>query len=135
MICKAVILLLVLPFEAYNNADAIIRSLYRKYISKKNLLNWIDAAQVEKLMNDKLTTYIKNFKVNYIAAVVLIIFTCVFSKEDYLITIFLSALWFGAPFFMYLLCKTPNPENRVLDEKQKKDIKKIAEDTWEYFYL
>lgn len=40
--------LLLLPQQAIISADAVIRALWRKYVSKKNLLEWTTSAQTEK---------------------------------------------------------------------------------------
>lgn len=40
--------LIFIPFEAYNSLDAIIRTLYRYLVSKKNFLMWDSAEHVER---------------------------------------------------------------------------------------
>ncbi|WMJ23230.1 glucoamylase family protein [Paludicola sp. MB14-C6] len=44
---KAVAELILLPQYAYISLDAGIRGLYRRFISKKNMLEWVTAAQVQ----------------------------------------------------------------------------------------
>lgn len=55
-ILKAFYNLVLLAQEAYCNLDAIIRALYRKYVSHKNLLEWTTAAQGENNSTSMLGT-------------------------------------------------------------------------------
>jgi len=44
---QLILSIICIPHQAYLHSDAIIRTLYRVYLSKKNLLNWETAADVE----------------------------------------------------------------------------------------
>jgi hypothetical protein len=48
VVYKSFIVLSLLPKEAFWYLDAIVRSLYRMLISKKNLLNWITSEEAER---------------------------------------------------------------------------------------
>ena len=45
---QIILTFLFLPHQAYLMADAIVRTLYRKLISHKNLLEWVSAAEAER---------------------------------------------------------------------------------------
>ena len=45
---QIIIIISFIPYQAYLMVDAIIRSLYRMFISKKNLLQWQTAEEAEK---------------------------------------------------------------------------------------
>ncbi len=49
-----------IPHRAYLMIDAIIRTLYRLLISKKNLLEWQTAEEAEKTSRRDLKGYIKS---------------------------------------------------------------------------
>ena len=45
---KSFIVLSILPKEAFLYTDAIVKALYRMFVSHKNLLNWITSEEAEK---------------------------------------------------------------------------------------
>lgn len=51
--------LVFIPFEAYNSLDAIIRTLYRFLVSKKNFLMWDSAEHVERSGVNSIRGYFK----------------------------------------------------------------------------
>ena len=70
---QLIIQLAFLPYSAYMMMDAIIRTLYRVLYSKKNLLEWVTAAEVEKKLKDSMKDYFLRMKASYILTVMLII--------------------------------------------------------------
>jgi cyclic beta-1,2-glucan synthetase len=133
IVTKSFIVLSLLPFEARLYTDSIIRALYRMYISKKNLLNWITAEEIEKTLKNDLKTYFINFKPNYIAATLLIICSLFFRPDHILVASLIAGIWLFAPFLMYTISKGIPSDKKALDEKEKQELKEIAYQTWQYF--
>ena len=123
----------VLPYEAKLYIDSIIRSLYRMYISKKNLLNWITAEEAEKTLSNDLKTYLKNFNINYIVSIFLITYSFIFRPYNIDVAIVVSLVWFFAPFLLYILSRSMKIENKTLNEEERAELKLIAEHIWHYF--
>ena len=55
-----------LPYKAYISAKSIFISIYRMYISKKNLLEWTTSEEAEKKSKDDILSYYKNMYINVI---------------------------------------------------------------------
>ena len=133
VVLKSIVVLSLLPYESYLYIDAIIKSLYRMYISKKNLLNWITAEEVEAISKNDVITYLKEFTPNYVGSFILIFLTYYF-KNDYLyLSIIISSIWVFAPILMYLLGRQIKQEIKDVNEVKKQEIKEIAERTWKFF--
>jgi cyclic beta-1,2-glucan synthetase len=130
---KSFIVLAVLPYEAKLYVDSIIRALYRMYISKKNLLNWITAEEVEKVLKNDLKTYLRNFKINYLLAIILLVYCLMYKIDNIFVTLVIFLTWIGAPFLLFIISKDIGYEESGLDEKRKQQIKDIAIKTWKYF--
>ena len=62
-----------LPYMAYLMCDAIFRTLYRLFVSKKNLLEWQTAADVEAQSDKSLKSYIKTMWVGSAIAIVILV--------------------------------------------------------------
>ena len=65
---KSFIVLSILPKEAFLYTDAIVKALYRMFVSHKNLLNWITSEEAEKMTKNTLPSYFANFKANIITS-------------------------------------------------------------------
>lgn len=48
---------IMLPREAYNNADALLRAFFRLAVSRKHLLQWTTAADSEKYKNNQISWF------------------------------------------------------------------------------
>src|SRR5690625_5291344 len=55
---------LFMPHQAYLSLDAIFRTLWRMYVSRKNLLEWTSASQVERESHDTFRQYWEKMWVN-----------------------------------------------------------------------
>jgi len=50
--------ILLLPHQAYLMTDAIVRTIYRKLISRKRLLEWVTAADARRLRENDLAAFL-----------------------------------------------------------------------------
>ncbi len=50
---------MLLPHQAFLMVDAIVRTIYRKLISQRRLLEWVTAAQAESTARHDLTTFLR----------------------------------------------------------------------------
>jgi hypothetical protein len=53
------LLFIFLPYQSYVQTKSILKTLYRIFISKKNLLEWVTAADAEKFSKNTLGSYYK----------------------------------------------------------------------------
>ena len=56
---QALLALIFLPHQAFLSADAIVRTLFRMVVSRKNLLEWQSASMVERNVTDVVTATTK----------------------------------------------------------------------------
>ncbi|MDD2469857.1 MAG: glucoamylase family protein, partial [Bacilli bacterium] len=133
VINKSYITLTVLPYEAYLYLDSIIKSLYRMFVSKKKLLNWITAEEIEKTLKNNLETYLKTFKINYICSVLLVVGCAIYKPNDIVIAAIIASVWFLAPIVMYFMSQKLVLDQKSLDKHETKDIINLATRTWQYF--
>ena len=130
LILRSYIVLATLPFYTKLYMDAFFRTLYRLFISHKNLLNWITAEEVEKTVKGDLGSYIRNFVPNIIAAVILIVITIFTGNYGVLI---LAIVFLSAPFVLYKVSLDIDHNKVELKDSKVEDIKDVAYKTWLYF--
>jgi cellobiose phosphorylase len=123
-----------LPHQAFISLDAIFRSLYRLFVSKKHLLEWTTATQVEKEhANGSIWDYWKKMMPNLIWSGLCLGLVSIFSASVLFIAIPICLGWFVAPYGMYFLGRPVESEKYSLSKKEYKELRQYARRTWHFF--
>ena len=120
----------ILPYRAYIAGDAIFRTLYRLYVSKKSMLEWKTAEAVEKTLTNSLSSYYKRMWFAPASAILLVLFT---RKDFFTYSVIVGVFWFIAPLIGYLLGLSERKESEVLNQKEIQELRLISRKTWRYF--
>ena len=129
---RALIILGTMPYKAYVLAKSIIKTIYRKHISKKHLLEWMTSEEAEKQAKTSVISYYNQMAVNVLAGI------CAISiglLEESVFSVVLGAYFIAIPFIMYYVSKEkekPEPIQK-LDKQEQEYIKEIGRKTWNYF--
>ncbi len=113
----------LLPVECYQVIDAIVRTLHRLYISRKNLLSWVTAADAERTGADNM---IKT--PGRIAAILML--PALLRPEFILPTVALAALFLTAEM---QVANGAEDEPYRFEEDERELLKNLAWDTWAFF--
>jgi len=111
-----------LPHKAFVQLDAIIKTLYRLFISKKHLLEWTTAEELEKSSKTDLKSYYRLMITNVILGVIVITVNAV-----------IGMLFLIAPIFAYYISKEIKPKKEYVKNKDKEFVKGVAKKTWIFF--
>lgn len=133
---KMVFNIITIPYKAWITFDAFITSLYRMLISKKKLLEWTTAENIEKNAKDKLYFVYRNMWPNIILGFILIIYSIVDDISIYKNAFILSMgiFFLIAPYSAYIMSKKVIFEkSKDLDKKEREDILEIGRATWRFF--
>ena len=122
---------ITMPYVAYMHLNAMCKSLYRMFVSHKNLLNWVTAEDAAKTISNKLSTYIKVFKPNYVIAIIFVILSIIY-PESLVIGLILIICMLIAPF---VLCRVSKEKKHInsLSTKSNEELTDVAKRTWEFF--
>ena len=118
-----------LPYQAWVNADAAVRTLYRLFISRKNLLEWTTAAEAEKKAGDN---YQRQFQPALLAAAAIILPLAILRPLSLVIYLPLLSLWLYSP----VLARRVNQREEAGEKLQEEDralLRKLARVTWHYY--
>ena len=130
---RTLITFITIPYYSYIYLDALFKSLYRMNISHKNLLNWLTAEDAAKTIKKDLFSYIKQFKVNYLATIALIVFSVLFTPRYLWVAILISIGFATAPIILWSFSKRKDIVLDGLNSSQNDKLKDIAYRTWLYF--
>ncbi|MCY6356795.1 GH36-type glycosyl hydrolase domain-containing protein [Clostridium sp. ZS2-4] len=122
-----------LPYTAYLMVDAIIRTVYRLSISKKNLLEWQPAADVEAKSGKNLSNYVSSMWPSSLISVVILLAAFSKSPNSGIFMIPSCALWFINPYIAYYISKDAKKEEFKATASQEKMLRRISRKTWAYF--
>lgn len=124
---------ILLPYEAYINLDAIVRTLSRLLVTHKGLLEWqtsMDSEQTKRA--DLIGFYISMWISPFIACITGLALT-LFTPNLFVYILPILVLWLLAPWLAWLLSqpiKIPPPD---LSAIQLSFLKQAARRTWHYF--
>ncbi len=121
------------PYQGYLMADAIIKTLGRVLITKKNLLEWVTAADMELALKNDLSSYYRRmwFAPLYGAVVLAAV---VFSYQGYfLLTLAFFTIWLLSPWVACYISRPAKYKKDVLSEEKLYELRLLSRKTWCYF--
>lgn len=123
----------VLAYQAYSNSDAIIRTLYRKFVSHKSLLEWKTAAQSEKEYQHHQTSYLRSMRVSMVLSFLGLALVLWIRPSALLIAAPFLLVWMFSPFVAYRISLRPRTTKTPLAGPDTKLARMIARRTWRFF--
>ena len=133
IVARVIMSFITIPYYSYLYLNATCKSLYRMFVSHKNLLNWITSEDAAKTTKNDLKTYILNFKANYVVVALLIVAGLVLGFKYSISITILCILFLIAPFVMWLVSQKQKKQLIELNKNEKADLKEVAFKTWLYF--
>lgn len=130
VLTRSYIVLATIPYYTRLYMDAFFRTMYRLFISHRNLLNWITAEEVGKVVKSDLKSYIKNFAPNIYTALILIVLGLCLSNWY---SIVLGFIFLTAPFVLYKVSLDIKDDKKELKETEVEEVREVAYKTWKYF--
>ncbi len=125
---------ILLAYQAWLMSDAILRTLARIFVTRKNLLQWITAAQAKSAVDlDIFGVYKRMFASVALALGALLI--VLFVRHTALpAAIPFVALWVAAPAVARWISLPPSlPEIETLSSKDAKTLRLTSRSTWRFF--
>lgn len=126
----------VLPYKAYVSLIAIMKTVYRKWITHKKLLEWMTSEEAEKQAKNNVISYMKQMWFNMVLGVLTILIG-IGSKStfSFLLGAIIGGLWLFAPFMMWYISqeKKEIPAIEILNEAEKKYMLEVGKKTWVFF--
>lgn len=123
-----------LPDEARRNLDAITRTVYRVFVSRRTLLEWTTAAQTGRRPRLTLTGFYREMAGGTAVAAALLLGAFLVAPGSWPVTMALAMLWLAAPAIALRASRADARATReVLTSSEAKDLRLIARRTWRFF--
>ena len=135
MLYRAFLEFTITPYRGYVASDAIIRTLYRIFISKKNLLRWNTAEAVDASIVNTRRGYFLTMWSSLLPAFVLVVilFTGYFSPAGMFLTAMVIAVWSFAFEIAYRISQPDEKHHRKNKALDRELLLDTARRTWQFF--
>lgn len=130
---QAMLQLVFLPYHAGVCLDAIVRTLYRVFISKKHLLEWESAATVEHRMSNTPMQAVRTFWLVELFTIALTIGLAIWMPVGLLWASPFLLGWLLSPFVAYFVSAPITVQEVVLTAEEQKYLEGIVQKTWLFF--
>ncbi len=127
------IVVAVLAYQAYSNSDAVVRTLYRKLVSHKNMLEWKTAAQSERDNPHDQASYFRAMGAAIVLSVITMLLVFWFRPSGLFIAAPFLLVWIFSPFIAYRIGLRPPNTQLPLNGIDIKMARMIARRTWRFF--
>lgn len=126
--------IVTLPFQSILMLDAIGRSLYRLFISKRKLLEWVTSAEAERNSQRKEASVLLGMTGGYFL-IVLFLAAAIFSESlpVQISGIALSVLWACAPFVIKWLNQPAPQEGISFSSSEREELRALSQQIWNFY--
>ena len=132
-ILQSLVVIISLAHQAYLRTDAIIRTLYRRHVSHRHLLEWQTSAQVEQNQAQGLASMFRFMWPALLLSCVSGGFLLLVRPEALLVAAPFLLAWLLSPFIMFRANRPPVVQTERLTRAQALEARLIARRTWSFF--
>lgn len=122
-----------LPYFSYTMLNAVIKTLYRVYISKKNLLEWVTAADAEKNSKNDLPSYIMRMLPSLLCILLILILVPIYKPVNILPAASLLIIWGASPYIAYYISQPDSIKGYLPEEQDVKLLRRLCRKTWSFY--
>ncbi|HEX3015286.1 MAG TPA: glucoamylase family protein, partial [Desulfobacteria bacterium] len=125
--------LMFLPYQAYIQLDAIVRSIWRQAVSHRHLLEWEPAAETERRLDCSLRT---SWQLMWPAIAFILAYTAALFVINSLRGsqfMALAVLWLLSPWVAYRISRPAPDKEEMLPEDARRDLRHFARQIWAFF--
>src|ERR1043165_241240 len=113
--------------------DAIVRALYRQLISRKNLLEWVSAAEAKKSLRNGIGSFVRFMLPALVLTLIALALTMSLKPAGLPVMGTLFVVWMLSPFIAYLVSKPRAAERKILSTDDAAFVRLVARRTWRFF--
>ncbi|MGL4847990.1 MAG: GH36-type glycosyl hydrolase domain-containing protein, partial [Clostridium sp.] len=129
---EVILIVAFIPYQGLISLDAIIKSLYRLFISKKKLLEWKASDLEDKEERININYYAGTMYLSILFGIVTIFLSYRGDEVVSVLVFFIGILWILAPFMALDLSKEIENEEYI-SRKDTDFLLNTAKDTWKYY--
>ena len=133
LLYQAGLTFLFLPYQAYSMVKAASLTLWRVYVSRKNMLEWITSADSDANQNESLSGYYGKMHASIWEALTVALLVIRFHPQLTIAGVLLFVAWSVSPCIAYHISKDYEKVGRQASEEEMRELRRTARYTWRYF--
>jgi cyclic beta-1,2-glucan synthetase len=122
-----------LAHQAWLMCDAIVRALYRQVISRRNLLEWVSAAEAEKSVRNEVGSFVRFMLPALVLTLIALGLTMRLKPAGLPVMGTLFVVWMLSPFIAYFVSRPRAAERKLLSADDSAFVRLIARRIWRFF--
>jgi len=123
-----------LAHQSWSMLDAVARTLFRMWVSHRNLLEWVTAAQAQRRSRLSAAGIYRRMLGSLFAAVGVVAVAAWIGGDAWWLSLPFAALWIAAPAIASVISASPAVAGRVaLSADEAHSLRLVARRTWRYF--
>jgi len=130
---QGVLSLAFLPHQAWSMLVAISVTTIRVLITRKNLLEWVTSADMDRSQKNTLAAYMKSMSASFLAPAAILGLAAAFRPETALYVLPFVLFWTFAPWLAFGVSRNVEPSVMKLAGSDEQNLGRIARRTWRYF--
>ncbi len=130
---QSAFMVISLPYEAFYSVDAILRTCWRLFFSKKRLLEWNSPVKDEYRKKFNLIESYRTIWISPFIAIISTICLSILWPKTLIIVWPIIGLWFVFPVIAWWISWPLGPRKARLTTKQYYFLRKLARKTWFFF--
>ena len=117
---RCVLQLVFLPYKVALLLEAILVTIYRMLISKKHLLEWLTAADAEKVLGKDLKSFLREMIISPLIGFALIETSIICKSIPAEATLSLFLIWFMMPYISFFIGQSDVQKREEVQEEAPK---------------
>lgn len=122
-----------LAHQAYAMTDAILKTLWRVGVSKRNMLEWVTAADAERRFKGAAKDFWHKMRVSTFISGAFLLWILFFHPLVWPLGAFFALIWAAAPYLAYRISMPKGKRVARLSTEQLKALRRLARKTWLFF--
>ena len=124
----------LLAHQAWLMTDAVVRTLGRLYVTQRNLLQWVTAAQAAYGVESRLSSFYAHLRGGVVLAALAGVLFVLLKPSAWPVALPLVLLWVLSPAIAWRISTPSRVEDaQVLTEKETRSLRLLARRTWRFF--
>ncbi|KPU45143.1 N,N'-diacetylchitobiose phosphorylase [Oxobacter pfennigii] len=130
---QTLLTLIFMPYRAYLMLDAVIRTIVRLLVTKRNLLEWETAADAEARLKCDTKSFFTRMWAAPVIAVLLLISVLTVSPVNLSGTLVFVILWVASPTIAQFISLADDHKKPLLNKDDIYELRRLSRKTWRYF--
>ena len=133
---RAILGICFLPHKAYVCINAILKTIYRMYISKENLLEWTTSEEAENILKTNVVSFYKEMAINIVSSIIFIFLISMQNSITTKVLVYMLAiLWGIGPIISWYISRKFKEKERIkkISKEEKEYITEVGRRTWNFF--